>query len=155
MFQRFLLILLLNSFLFADSPFDYEPLPVPEEKKEFIIVKSTKDYKEAKKYAKRVSKLLKFKLDFRGLSFHKSNFLTYSKASCSTYGGYPCYVGRGRVDEISVSVEHTSEYPEFTQGYYIVVVATGVKLSHKLKEVKKIVKDAYIKKAMIYLGCLS
>jgi len=152
MLKKIFMILLFNTLLFSDSLVDEL-----SEKKEFLIVKSTTSYQEAKKYAEKISQKLKIELDLRGLTFHKGSFLTESKEICEEHwgeGGYPCYLARGREDGTFVSVEHSNEYEEFTNGYYIVVVATGQNLSSKLKKVKKVVKDAYIKTAMIYMGCL-
>jgi hypothetical protein len=152
-----LIMLFLSGAIFADSAIDDEAYPIPKEKKEFLIVKATKNYKEAKKYAKNISKKLEIKLDLRGLIFHESNFLTEPKEVCEEHWGkegFPCYIARGREDDVYVSVEHTNQYDEFSNGYYIVVVATGEKLDTRLKKVKKVVKDAYVKRAIIYMGCL-
>jgi len=151
MLKIILIVLVLNTLLFSES------IPSEEEKKEFLIAKSTKSYEEAKSFAKDISKKLEVKLDFRGLKYHKSNFLTESKEVCEEHWGegeYPCYLPRGRDDGTYISIEHTNVYGELSNGYYIVVVATGKKLSETLKEVKKVVKDAYVKKVIIYLGCL-
>ena len=123
-------------------------------KKEFLIVKSTKDYNEARIFAKRIAKRLKQKVDLRGLIFHKQNFLTFSQKECVEFE-YPCYFQRGRYDDGEyVSIEHTNYYDEFKDGYYIVVVASGHNLSKSLKKVQKEIADAYIKKATVYMGCI-
>ena len=123
-------------------------------KKEFLIIKSTTSYSEAKDFSQRMAKKLNIKLDFRGLTFNKKNFLTFSKKECSDFA-YPCYVGRGRYDDGEyISIEHSSAYTEFTDGYYMVVVSTGNDVSKSLKSVKKYIADAYVKKATIYMGCM-
>lgn len=125
-------------------------------KKEFLIAKSTTSYKEAKRYAQSLAKRLNIKLDLRGLRFHKKNFLTFSKQECeeNTYY-YPCYISRGRYDDGEyISIEHSNSYNEFRNGYYIVVVASGNDVSKSLRKIQRKLRDAYVKKASVYMGCL-
>lgn len=124
------------------------------ESKEFLIAKSTKSYEEAKKLAEKLSKDLNITLNLRELKPHKTHFLTFSKKECEMYG-YPCYVPRGRYDDGEyISIEHSDYYEAFTKGYYIVMVASGRQLSKSLKKVRTKVKDAYVKKAKVYMGCM-
>lgn len=127
----------------------------PHETQEFLILKSTKSYKEAKAFVEKISKKLTIEIDYRGLSYHKTNFLTFDKKTCDAYG-YPCYIGRGRAEREGeyLSIEHSNIYKEMTDGYYVVVVATGKNVSKSLTKVKKVVKDAYVKKLEIYMGCM-
>lgn len=144
-----LLTLLFISLLFSNQDSFTDSIT-----KEFLITKSTKSYNEAKEFATNISKDLNITLNLRGLSFHKQNFLTLSKEECSEFG-YPCYIPRGRYDDGEyISIEHSNAYQEFKDGYYIVVVATGENLSTILKKIQKEIKDAYIKKANIYMGCI-
>ena len=122
--------------------------------KEFLIIKSTTSYDEAEAFSKQMAKKLSIKLDLRGLVFNKKSFLTFSKTECQDFG-YPYYLGRGRYDDGEyISIEHSSFYDEFKDGYYIVVVASGDSILSSLKKVKKIVPDAYVKKEKIYMGCV-
>lgn len=127
----------------------------PNETQEFLILKSTKSYKEAKAFVKKMSKELNIEIDYRGLSHHKTNFLTFDKKTCEDFG-YPCYIGRGRAEREGeyLSIEHSNIYQEMRDGYYVVVAATGTDVSKSLSKVKKVVKDAYVKKLEIYLGCM-
>lgn len=124
--------------------------------KEFLIVKSTPDYKEALRYAKKVAKLTGIKYDSRGLHEHKKIKLTFSKDECENREfGYPCYIARGRYDDgVYVSVEHSDYYKGFAEGFYIVVVASGNELKGSLKQVRNVVKDAYVKRSEVYMGCM-
>ena len=128
------------------------------EEKSFLIAKSTISYEEAKKISKEISKALGIGIDYRGLNFHKTIFLSLSKKECEESWGedaYPCYVARGRYDDGEyISIEHSNSYDEFTNGYYIVIVASGKGTSKTLKKVKKKYRDAYVKKAKVYMGCL-
>ncbi len=154
MLKKLILLLTLTTLLFSDSNITEETIS-PYVKKEFLIVKSTTSYKEAKKYSEKISKKLNIKIDFRGLSFHKKDFLSFSKEVCREFDEESCYVGRGRHDDGEyISIEHTNYYEEFTNGYYIVVVATGEDVSKSLKKVKKEISDAYVKSAEVYLGCM-
>ena len=155
MLKKIIILLTLTTLLFSDSNITEETIS-PYVKKEFLIVKSTTSYKEAKKYSEKISKKLNIKIDFRGLSFHKKDFLTFSKEVCNNeFDEESCYVGRGRDDDGEyISIEHTNYYEEFTNGYYIVVVATGEDVSKSLKKVKKEISDAYVKSAKVYMGCM-
>ena len=124
--------------------------------KQFLIVKSTKSYQEAKAFAKKISKQTGIPLNLQNLSYDKENLLTLPKDVCEDNGfEFPCYWARGRYDDgVYVSIEHSSAYEEFRNGYYIVMVASGENVKGILKKVKKVVKDAYIKTSKIYMGCV-
>ena len=97
----------------------------PHETQEFLILKSTKSYKEAKAFIEKISEKVNIEIDYRELNYHKKNFLTFTKKICEDYG-YPCYMGRGRAKLGEyLSIEHSSIYPEMTDGYYVVIAATG------------------------------
>jgi hypothetical protein len=151
MLKKLLLSLLLITTFSPAENFSLEDQTVT---KEFLIAKSTKSYNEAQKVAQKLSKDLNITLNLRDLKPHKTHFLTFSKKECEMYG-YPCYVPRGRYDDGEyISIEHTNYYEEFTNGYYIVMVASGNKLGKSLKKVQSKVKDAYVKKAKVYMGCM-
>jgi hypothetical protein len=127
----------------------------PNETQEFLILKSTKSYDEAKKFIEKISKKVDIEIDYRGLKQDKTIFLTFDKKTCEDYG-YPCYIGRGRAQREGeyLSIEHSNIYKEMKDGYYVVVASTGKDVSKSLKKVKKVVKDAYVKKLEIYMGCM-
>ncbi len=131
------------------------------QKKGFLIISASKNYKASKKLAEIASKKLGYKLNLRGLQSNDKIGLTFSKEVCENEGGieFPSYVPRGRESEnIFVSVEYTNAYKGFTKGLYIVVVACFPKDNPELKKtlayVKKHYKNAYIKYADVYLGCI-
>lgn len=132
--------------------------PGPFVKKSFVIIQSTKSYAAAKATALKASSKLNFKLDLRGLVPNKKTGLTDTKSNCEEdgVGEYPCYYSRGRYDDGEyVSIEWSAAFPEFTKGYYIVIIASGdADAKPALAKAKKIFKDAYIKKAEVYLGCM-
>jgi hypothetical protein len=132
--------------------------PEPYASKRFVIVQSTKSYADAKTTAIKASKQLNIKLDLRGLVPNKKTGLTDTKANCEEggIGEYPCYYSRGRYDDGQyVSIEWSGAFPEFAKGYYIVIVASGDEDARTvLPKAKKIFKDAYAKKAKVYLGCM-
>lgn len=132
-------------------------------KKEFIIVYSTTKYKEALIKCNEVKKKLNYKIDFRGLEYNKETGLSYSKEiledkeNGGEKGRFPWYFPRGRNDDGEyISIEYSNGYKEFRKGYYIIIIASGEEgtLSKKLENVKKCYKDAYIKRAEIYMGCM-
>ncbi len=132
-----------------------------EIKKYFLIVSSTKDYSSALKKANSISEDLTLKLDLRGLLEGDNKLgLSWGKTVCEEDGWeYPCYVPRGRYDDGDyVSIEWSNGFQGFSEGYYIVVVASNTNYDQKikslLKKVKEFIPSAYIKSSMIYMGCM-
>ncbi|MDH5632143.1 MAG: hypothetical protein OEZ10_04030 [Gammaproteobacteria bacterium] len=130
-------------------------------KKQLVILQSTKNYNEALRTAKLASKTLKLKLDLRGLDHNDATGLTFSKEVCDGEGGfgYPCYIARGRYDDGDyVSIEHSSAYSEFSNGFFIVVASSHPKGSNEVTSVleltRKHFKDSYAKTSMVYMGCM-
>lgn len=72
---------------------------------------------------------------------------------------YPCYVPRGHYEDGSyISIEYSSSFLGFTEGYYIVVAASyelgNAQTKPMLTKAKKIIKDAYVKQSKVYTGCI-
>lgn len=129
----------------------------PFVKKSFVIVQSTKSYTEAKLTAEKAAKQLHQKLDLRELKPNKKSGLTFTDSVCENEGGYPCYIARGRFDDGDyVSIEWANAINGFAKGYYVVIVAAGSKNETRLvlKKAKQFFKDAYIKLADVYIGCM-
>lgn len=145
-------ILFLSTHLWAEAVNDN----IPMIKKQFLIVKSTKSYLEAKQLAEKLSQRLNIKLDLRNLQYHEKNFLTMPQKDCKSEEiDYPFYVPRGRYDDgIYISIEHSDNYENFKDGYYIVIAASGEDVKEYLKPVKEVIKDAYVKSSKVYMGCL-
>jgi hypothetical protein len=127
---------------------------------EFVIVKSTANYDEARGIAAEASKRLRAPMKLRDLAPTSKGGLSFPKGICEENGwDSPCYVARGRYDDGAyVSIEHTSGYPEFKPNFYIVVVASDRKGSALIKktarEAQKIFPDAYTRVAQVYMGCI-
>jgi len=153
-----IVLLILGSSFYTSAQNESDTIAQPIVKKSFVIVQSTKNYAAAKATAVKASKQLGYKLDLRGLVPNKKSGLTDTKANCEEdgLGEYPCYYSRGRYDDGQyVSIEWSGAFPEFTKGYYIVIVASGdAEARAALPKAKKIFKDAYAKKAKVYLGCM-
>lgn len=129
--------------------------------KQFVILKSTKSYKEARGVAEKSAETLKIKLDLRGLSENKELGLTFDKKVCEEEGGFefPCYIARGRFDDGEyISIEYSSAYEGFSDGYYIVVVSSYPRGSEEiqatLRKVRTLYEDAYAKTSKVYVGCI-
>jgi hypothetical protein len=154
----FFFLLCITGSLVTHAQEDTAALPYAQ--KRVVIVLSTKSYDLALKRAKEASAKLTSKLDLRGLGKHKKTGLTWKKAVCETdWYGYPCYVARGRYDDGNyVSIEYSSAYEGFAEGYYIVVVSSGDKdsldVKNALSKAKKIYPDAYAKVTQVYMGCM-
>ena len=135
--------------------------------KDFLIIQSTKDYKAALKVAQQAKKSLGMKLDLRELIPDKDtrSGLTLPADTCLKYSreygeqDSTCYLARGQWDDgIYISIEYTNAYDNFTKGYYIVMVGSGLKkdqsLIQTLKKVKTKYSDAYIKTSKVYMCCM-
>jgi hypothetical protein len=127
--------------------------------KDFVIVKSTSKYEEARKTASEAARRLQVPLNLRGLSPY-SHGLTFSKKDCEESAfDYPCYVARGRGDDgFYVSIEYSSVYEGFKPGLYVVIVASdakgGLVSKQAARSAKKVFSDAYIRKTGVYMGCM-
>lgn len=133
----------------------------PLVEKQFVILRSTTDYKEARRTALKASQLLGTALDLRGLSEDKRIGLTFDERICVEEGGadYPCYVARGRYDDGDyVSIEYSSAFEGFAKGYYIVVSSSytrgSMEISEALRKAKRYFKNAYSKTSNVYVGCI-
>ncbi len=152
--------ILLIILLFASAIIKSQDLSDMMEKKGFIIISASKNYDAAKKTAKEASNKLGYKLDLRGLQFNSDIGLSFSKKECEEFGfEFTDNTSRGRCDDGEfVSVEYTNMYKGFTKGLYIVMVAHyhkgDPKLKTTLEHVKKYFKNAYIKYADVYMGCI-
>jgi hypothetical protein len=126
-------------------------------KKAFVIIQSTKSYSQAKTTAEKAARQLKQPLDLRGLKPNKQTGLTFADSVCEVEGGAPCYIARGRFDDGDyVSVEWSNAIDGFAKGYYVVISGAGSKEETAvwLKKAKQIFKDAYVKQAKVYIGCM-
>ncbi len=126
--------------------------------KSFVIIKSAKSYTEAKTAALKAAATLKQKLNLRDLKPNKQSGLTYPDSVCENEGGYPCYIARGRYDDgDDISIEWSNAINGFAKGYYVVIVSSSANAADAkevLKKTKKYFKDAYVKQAEVYLGCM-
>lgn len=125
--------------------------------KSILIVKSTKSYEEAKKIAEKLSKESGLKLDLRGVIYNGEIMLSETEDVCRESGfEYPCYVARGRYDDgVYLSVESSDAYEGFASGYYIVVAASMEEIDKEtLQKLKRYVPDAYVKRTLVYMGCI-
>ena len=131
-------------------------------KKDFLIISSTKQYNNALMLAEKASKELNLKLKLRNLKpVSRKNFgLSLSEKICKKeYNEKYCYIARGRWDDgVYISIEYSSAYLDFSEDYYIVIVASGDRktkgIRATLKTVKTKYKDAYIKTSKVYMCCM-
>lgn len=132
-------------------------------KEKIIIIKSTKKYQMALDFALKAKTKLNYKLDLRDLTKNNELGLTHSKKICDEeFGYFPCYFPRNNrsIDTVEpfISIEHSSAYKEFAEGYYIVVVGNfevdDPSYKSILKHAKKFYSDAYGKITNVYMGCL-
>jgi len=124
--------------------------------KEFLIVKTTTSYEEAKKFVDTFSKKSAVTINLRTLEYKNNIGLTPAKEVCMESGfSYPCYVPRGRYDDGSyLSIEYSNSYEGFAEGYFMVIAASGEVDKTLFLKIKHLIPDAYIKKSLIYMGCI-
>ena len=161
--KRALYIFLLTVPLFAKGQID----PDCYVEKYFLIIQSTRDYKDALSTAQTASKELSIILDLRdlipdvdtlhGLSMPVDSCLKYSRE----YGSEDstCYLARGRWDDgIYISIEYSSAYDSFSTGYFIVMAGSasdkGQALTETLQNVRTKYPDSYIKASKVYMCCM-
>ena len=148
-------ILLFVSFIFLSL----NPIFAQEDdqftSKSFLIILSTKNYTSALKKAQLACNKLGYPLDLRNMYADKENGLTCSEiCGCGEQHGY---LPRGRGDDGNyISIEYSDYFNGFSEGYYIVVVSSGERedVQSVLPKVKENYKDAYIKNAPVYMGCM-
>ncbi len=123
--------------------------------KSFVITHSSKNYASAEKAAKNAREKLGWDLALRDCAIDSlKGFICNDSCDCGEVHGY---MPRGRYDDGNyVSVEHSDYYQGFAKGYYIVVVASGERkdLNITLTKILPTFKDAYIKNAKVYMGCM-
>lgn len=128
--------------------------------KGFVIVRSTTDYAEAKRFAARAADQLGIPLDLRDLVLDARHGMTFTRESCEVSAWeYPCFAPRGRWDDgIYVSVEPSDAYSTFRPGYFVVVAASGPPRSNGVAftagKARAAFPDAYVKDADVYHGCM-
>ena len=129
-------------------------------KKSFLILQSTKSYPDALKTARGAASSLAYRLDLRGLKPNIREGLTFSRPECDSNGWeYPCYVPRGRYDDGAyISIERSDAYNGFSKGYYIVIAASGEPAGKEVKgafvKARPLYRQAYLKTAKVYMGCM-
>lgn len=129
-------------------------------KKSFVILFATKDYQQALRAARLAAEKAKLSLNLRGLKWHASNKLTFSKQGCRDDGfEYPCYLTRAYDDDGEyVTIDWSNGFDDFQSGYFIVTAAGGdpgaPQLTKTLQRVKPVFPDAYIKTTRVYIGCM-
>ena len=121
----------------------------------FLIIASSTNYDDAQTIALEAQKNLE--LEYPASSYYpdkKEGFKTDEICGC---GEIHSYFPRGRYDDGNyVSIEYSSAYEGFTEGYYIVIVSSGQKESvqKELPKVQEKYDQAYIKNSEIYVGCM-
>jgi len=144
----FLFILITAQWSFAQD--EYHPFL----DKSFLIISSSTNFETAEKVALEAEK--KLKLDYPTSPFYPDDSLGFKTDKRCECGVVHDYFPRGSHDEGDyVSIEFSSGYEGFSEGYYIVIVSSGRKevVEKKLQKTKKHFPQAYIKTAEIYVGC--
>lgn len=132
----------------------------PYAERDFLIIVSTKNIKEAFTLAKKASEKTGYRFRDNALQKDSVSGATFPIDTCKTFGfEFPCYVARGRYDDGAyLSVEYSDAYSGFKKGYFIVIAANGHKDNEDFKKAVKKIKlqypKSYIKRTTVYLGCM-
>ena len=126
----------------------------------FVVVRSTSDYVDALRFAKRASRRLGVPLDLRGLIHDADHGLTWSRESCAAdpLYPYPCYTARGRWEGTKhyISIERSDAYRSMRPELFVVIAATGEpkEMQAFAASVRATIPDAYAKAEDVYHGCM-
>jgi hypothetical protein len=128
-----------------------------------VILGVYKDFAEAKADALKFSKASKVPFSMRGNIFDKKGLHFPKDIDDPLYAGeyvsrsHNTYVDGKKELEEHLSVERSDGYQGFAKGYYIVVGTiseTGKDGLAQAERFKAFSKDTYVKKTIIYLGCM-
>ncbi len=146
------LILFLSSFALAEQEITDEMFYAD---RYILILKSTKDYNEAVNFATEGSGKLGLKFDNEDKLYSEQKGIYFSEDIDDVlYRGE--YAPRRYAEEY-ISLENSDHYKGFTDGYIIVVAGIygGKEDSEEvLSKVRKFYKDAYVKKTVMWMGCI-
>jgi hypothetical protein len=128
-----------------------------------VILGVYKDFAEAKADAQKFSKASSVPFSMRGNVFDKKGLHYPKNFDDELYAGE--YLARrtnahgeaGQELEEYLSIERSDGYDGFAKGYYIVVGAVAETAKDGLAQAerfKAFSKDTYVKKTIIYMGCL-
>lgn len=128
----------------------------------FLVIRSTADYDEALRVVRQASSAFDIPIDLRSLIYDPAHGLTRPRSDCDlvdSWGGYPCYLPRGRYDEGRyLSIERSDAYKSFKPGYFVVIAASCKPGSTEIEQTRQAVRngfpDAYVKTDKVYFGCM-
>ena len=149
--QSTLIALFITQLSFAQEELENHPYL----DQSFLIIASSADYNDAETIALQAKE--KLGLDYPTKEFYPDKvegFKTDEVCNCGEIHGY---FPRGSHDDGNyVSIEFSSAYQGFTEGYYIVIVSSGPRedVGNELPKIQKYFKQAYIKNSEIYVGCM-
>lgn len=158
--------LIVSVFFFTSLSSQIETAPTTESssspyaERDFLIIASTKNIKEAFALAKKASEKTGYRFRDNALQKDSVSGATFPIDTCKTFGfEFPCYVARGRYDDGAYfSVEYSDAYSGFKKGFFIVIAANGHKDNEEFKNAVKKIKiqypKSYIKRTTVYLGCM-
>ncbi len=128
--------------------------------KYFHILISTTDFKSAQQVAEAASKKTGLAYRNSDVQPNSTTGITHPSDSCKKWGEeFPCYFPRGRWDDGAyITVEYSSGFEGFAEGYFIVIAASGsnqdVDFTDAVKKVKKFYPKSYVKRTRIWVGCM-
>lgn len=119
-----------------------------------LILKSTKDYNEARSFAFKASKKLGLRFDNENVRYSKEKGIYFEGIEDDDYNGeyYP-----RRYAKESISLENSDGYKGLAAGFIIVVggIYNDRKSSNQaLGKVKVVYGGAYVKKTKMWMGCI-
>ena len=120
-----------------------------------LLLKTTKDYREAANFSKNACKALTRPFDNQDIKYTQEKGVYFSETiNDEMYAGG--YAPR-RYSGEDISIENSDAYNGFAPGYLIVVGGIyndAVSAKKALLTVREFYPDAYIKKTVMWMGCI-
>ncbi len=120
-----------------------------------LILKSTKDYNEAVRFATEASEKLGLKFDNEDRVYSEDKGIYFSEDIDDVL--YRGKYSPRRYNDGYISLENSDYYKGFADGYIIVVAgiySNKEDSKEALSKVRKFYKDAYAKKTVMWMGCI-
>ncbi len=120
-----------------------------------LLLKTTKDYREATNFSENASKALTRNFDNKDIKYSKEKGVYFSETIDDPMyaGGY--YPRRYSGEDITI--ENSNGYNGFFPGYLIVIGGIyndAISAEKALQTAKEFYPDAYLKKTVMWMGCI-
>jgi hypothetical protein len=136
-------------------------VPSEWQEKHVLIIAGDRDFKKALAKGKTIAPKLKLPFRDRGLKHTAKAGLHWPDDIAEEIGGvryvarrYNSECGDANKTKQCLTIEDSTAYPDMNKGYFIIVEGVYDKAEglRRLKAVRKVVKDAYLRKSRVFFG---